>query len=62
MRIYGVKHKTLQSGMCLWQDAEGALEEIRSHLEQGETGDVIEVIITEMSEEDYNTLPEFEGY
>jgi len=62
MRIYGVKYKTLQSGLCLWQDAEDALEEIRSHLEQGETGDVIEVIITEMSEEDYNTLPEFEGY
>ena len=62
MRIYGVHHKTLQSGICLWQNMEDALEEIKAHLEEGDTGDVIEIIITEMTEEDYNVLPEFEGY
>ena len=62
MKLYGVKHKSLQSGVCLWQKIENALEEIKTHLEEGTVGDTIELTITEMSEEAYNKLLEFEGY
>ena len=62
MKIYGIRNKSISNGMCLWKDLEDAIEEIRSHLSEGENGEVIEAIITEMSDEDYNKLPEFEGY
>jgi hypothetical protein len=62
IKLYGVKHKSLQSGMCLWMNIKDAIEEIKSHLEEGIPGDTVEVIITEMSKSDYDSLPEFEGY
>lgn len=61
MRMYEVKHKTLHSHVC-WDNFLGAVEELKTHLSEGDIGDVIEVSISEMSEEEYNNLKEFEGY
>lgn len=62
MKVYKVKHKTLQSGLVCWKDLIQAVGEISMHLVEGSPGDVIEISIGEMSEEEYENLPEFEGY
>lgn len=62
IRVYGVNHKTLGSGTVIWDNVQDTIMEIKTHLEEGYPGDTIEIMISEMSEEDYAKLPEFEGY
>jgi hypothetical protein len=62
MKVYKVKHKTLQSGTVCWKDLIHAIEELNMHLVEGSPGDVIEISIGEMLEEEYENLPEFKGY
>ncbi|KKK46714.1 hypothetical protein LCGC14_3162460, partial [marine sediment metagenome] len=37
-------------------------DDVIMHLVEGTVGDVIEISIGEMTEEEYENLPEFEGY
>ena len=60
MKVYSVKHKTLQSPSVCWKDLIHTMGEINMHLIESDVNDVIE--IKEMTEEEYENLPEFEGY
>ena len=60
--VYGVQHSDL-NGPVVWDKLEDALEEIRGHLEEyPEAGTMITVMVTEMSQHEYDSLEEFEGY
>lgn len=61
MKVYEIKHNTLQSHLC-WSSFVDAIEELRMHLVEGNVGDSIEVYINEISEDEYKNLKEFEGY
>lgn len=58
MDVYYVKPK--DSAACSFDKLKDALKEIKMHLEEG----VEEVTIKrkEMTQEEYDNLPEFEGY
>ena len=60
--VYIIKHKTLQSPSVCWADIESALEEIRMHLSESADGDEIEIKIKKMTYEEFEKLPEFQGY
>jgi len=62
MKVYVIKHETLKGGMVVWDTIDGAIEEVRMHLTKGEIGDSMVVGISELNEEDFKDLPEFEGY
>jgi len=62
MKVYIIKHETLQGGMVVWDNLDDAIEEVRMHLTEGEIGDTMIVGVSEISDEDFNSLPEFEGY
>lgn len=59
---YHIKHKTLSNGWVVWDNIKDALEELKTHLMEGNSGDEIEVKIVWMSEEELKKLPEFRGY
>ncbi len=60
--VYKIKHKTLQSPAVCWSNMDSALEEIKSHLLGAEDGDKIEIEITKMDYDEFQKLPEFQGY
>lgn len=62
MYVYKIKHKTLQSPSVCWANIDGALEEMKMHLREADDGDEIEIKITKMSPEEFEKLPEFQGY
>lgn len=46
-----------------FEDFKGVVEELKnSFLENGEVGDLMEISIDEMEEDEFNDLPDFEGY
>ena len=47
---------------CIYPTLENALEEVRSHYAEGEAGDEFIWTNIEMSEEEFNALPEFTGW
>lgn len=59
---YQIKHRTLQSPVVCWSNMDSALEEIKMHLINADDGDEIEIKITKMSPEEFEKLPEFQGY
>lgn len=61
MKVYKVKHKTLQNSPVCWKDLIHVVDEINICLVKGSPGDIIEISISEMSEEEYENLPEFGG-
>lgn len=60
--VYKIKHKTLQNPTVCWSNMDSALEEIKSHLLDAEEGDKIEIEITKMDWDEFQKLPEFQGY
>ncbi len=62
MKVYSLQHKTLQSPKVIWKDLIHIKDDVIMHLVEGTVGDVIEISIGEMTEEEYENLPEFEGY
>jgi hypothetical protein len=58
MKVYVVKADGLAP--CTWDDLNPAVEEARELLEEGAARVTIGVV--EMTEEEYEALPEFEGY
>lgn len=58
MNIYYVKPKDFAS--CSFDDLNDALEEIRMHLQDGVKE--VKVIVKEMTKDEYDNLPEFEGF
>lgn len=60
--VYGVQHSDL-NGPVVWDKLEDALEEARSHLaEYPEAGVMITIMVTEMSQNEFDSLEEFGGY
>jgi hypothetical protein len=45
---------------CYFDSLDEALEELRTHLQEGI--DKVVIVRKEMTKEDFDTLPEFEGY
>ncbi len=62
MKVYSIQHKTLQSPKIYWKDLIHTQDDVMMHLVEGDAGDVIEILIGEMTEEEFEKLPEFEGY
>ena len=60
--VYKIKHKTLQSPAVCWSNMDSALEEIKMHLQEASDGDEIEIKIKKMNWEEFEKLPEFQGY
>lgn len=60
--VYKIKHKTLRNPTVCWSNMDSALEEIKSHLLDAEEGDKIEIEITKMDWDEFQKLPEFQGY
>lgn len=61
MKTYKVK-VTDCGGPVVWDDIEAVINEIRTHLTEGTIGQEIIITIDEMDEEEFNSLPEFEGF
>jgi len=61
MKIYSTKHMGLKSHIY-WKSIDDVIEEMSLYLVEGNVGDIIELEIVEMSEEEYENLPEFGGY
>ncbi len=59
---YQIKHRTLQSPAVCWSNMDSALEEIKMHLINADDGDEIEIKIKKMDYEEFEKLPEFQGY
>ena len=57
MDVYYVKPKDFAA--CSFDNLDDALEEIRMHLQDGVKE--VKVIIKEMTQDEYDNLPEFEG-
>jgi len=62
VKLYKVRHSTLSGGNVLWHTVQDAVEEIKMHLIEGDIGDEITVSIVDVSDREYHSLPEFEGY
>lgn len=58
MDVFYVKPKDFAA--CSFDNVEEALEEVRMHLQDGVKK--IEITVKEMTQEEYDTLPDFEGY
>lgn len=58
MDVYFVKPKDLAG--CSFDDINDAIEELKTHLQEGV--DEVKIVRKEMTEEEYQDLPEFEGY
>lgn len=46
---------------CLCENINEVLEDVKAHLEE-ENSDELTIKIVRMTQEDYNSLPEFEGW
>ena len=57
MDIYYVKPRDFAA--CSFDNLNDALEEIRMHLQDGV--EELKVVVKEMSQDEYDNLPEFEG-
>lgn len=61
MRVY----KVTVDGSCYWMtnDSQDVFDEVQSLMDNGDAGEMSLTITTkEMSDEEYNALPEFEGW
>lgn len=58
MDVFYVKPKDFAA--CSFDNVEEALEEVRMHLQDGVKK--IEITVKEMTQGEYDTLPDFEGY
>lgn len=58
MDVYYVKPKGLAS--CSFDDLNDAIEELRIHLQEGV--EEVNILRKEMTQEEYDNLPELEGY
>lgn len=61
MIVYRVKLVGF-NGPCAYDKLEDALQEIRSLMEEGDTSQTITITEAEMTEEEYESLEDFEGY
>ena len=59
--VYEVAHKRLGSKI-IYNNPEDVIEEIKSHLEEGTSGDRLYVAVYEMEKKNYESLPEFSGW
>lgn len=58
MDVYYVKPKDFAA--CSFDNIDEALEEVKMHLVDGVKE--VKIILKEMTQEEYDLLPEFEGY
>lgn len=58
MDVYYVKPKDFAA--CSFDNVDEALEEVKMHLVDGVKE--VKIILKEMTQEEYDSLPEFEGY
>lgn len=59
MRVYELTHKVL-AGNCTF--SEDDLDTLLDEFKNANIGEVFEVKVSEMSKDDYDKLPEFEGW
>ena len=60
MKYFGVK--TESSGICYERNLLDAMCHVNVLLDDAVIGDEITVIVAEFTEEEFNALPEFEGF
>jgi hypothetical protein len=58
MDVYYVQPKDFAA--CSFDNLDDALEEIRMHLQDGVKE--VKVVVKEITQDEYDNLPEFEGY
>jgi hypothetical protein len=61
INIYRVIHHNLRS-IVVYDDYTDALNEMETHLIEGTPGDQISITIDLMEQEEYENLPEFQGF
>ena len=60
MRVYTVRLEGFNS--CTYDSLEDAIEEVKSHFENGDTSIRIIIKLGDMTKEEFAQLPEFMGY
>ena len=61
IKVYEVAHKTLGSKI-IYDNPQEAIEEIKTHIKEGEVGDLLNILIYKMEKENYENLAEFQGW
>lgn len=62
MRCYRFAHSGFPGSFIVWDNIKDLVEEVKTNINEGQIGDEMYISIVEMSEEEFNSLKEFEGY
>lgn len=62
MRCYRFAHSGFPGSFTVWDNIKDLVEEVKTNINEGQIGDEMYISIVEMSEEEFNSLKEFEGY